>query len=336
MKVKYGIIIATIAGIILLTACNRPKRSADIANIDLNISIGRFDSALWTMNRHDLATAVVQLDSLYPDITPVYLEHVVEFGAVGDTITTHNLQKFFADTAVAQLYTETLTRFADLTDYETTLTDAFKRAKYFFPEKPTPRLYTHLSGLNQSMIVGDGFVSGSIDNYMGCDYPLYDRVGIYKYLRQNMRPEKLVPDYIVAWLSTEFPFTQHSGELFEEMIYRGKILYTASVLLPDLPDSLLIGYSAEQWDWCMKYEHDMWMVLIGSKHLFSRDAMIRIKYMNDAPFTKPFTQQSPGRAGAFVGWRIVEQYMREHPEVSPKELLLRNADEIMRETPYNP
>ena len=335
MKAKYGIIIA-IAASALLTACNRPKRAADIDNIDLSVTIERFDSALWTMDRHNLAEAVVRLDSAFPDITPVYLEHVVEFGAVGDTITVNNLQKFFADTAVAQLYTETQARFANLGDYEKTLTDAFKRAKYFFPEKPTPRLYAHLSGLNQSMVVGDGFVSGSIDNYMGSDYPLYARVGIYKYLRQNMRPEKLVPDYIVAWLTTEYPFVQHSGELVEEMIYRGKILYTASVLLPNLPDSVIIGYSADQWKWCLKYEHDMWMVLVSSKHLFSRDAMIRIKYMNDAPFTKPFTQESPGRAGAFVGWRIVEQYMREHPEVSPKELLLRTADEIMRETPYNP
>ena len=335
MKAKYGIIIA-IAASALLTACNRPKRAADIDNIDLSVTIERFDSALWTMDRHNLAEAVVRLDSAFPDITPVYLEHVVEFGAVGDTITVHNLQKFFADTAVAQLYTETQARFANLGDYEKTLTDAFKRAKYFFPEKPTPRLYAHLSGLNQSMVVGDGFVSGSIDNYMGSDYPLYACVGIYRYLRQNMRPEKLVPDYIVAWLTTEYPFVQHSGELVEEMIYRGKILYTASVLLPNLPDSVIIGYSADQWKWCLKYEHDMWMVLVGSKHLFSRDAMIRIKYMTAAPFTTPFTQESPARAGAFVGWRIVEQYMREHPEVSPKELLLRTADEIMRETPYNP
>ena len=207
-----------------MTACNRPKRAADIDDIDLNVTIERFDSALWTMDRHNLAEAVVRLDSAFPDITPVYLEHVVEFGAVGDTITVHNLQKFFADTAVAQLYTETQARFANLGDYEKTLTDAFKRAKYFFPEKPTPRLYAHLSGLNQSMVVGDGFVSGSIDNYMGSDYPLYARVGIYRYLRQNMRPEKLVPDYIVAWLTTEYPFVQHSGELVEEMIYRGKIL----------------------------------------------------------------------------------------------------------------
>ena len=201
MKAKYGIIIA-IAASALLTACNRPKRAADIDNIDLSVTIERFDSALWTMDRHNLAEAVVRLDSAFPDITPVYLEHVVEFGAVGDTITVHNLQKFFADTAVAQLYTETQARFANLGDYEKTLTDAFKRAKYFFPEKPTPRLYAHLSGLNQSMVVGDGFVSGSIDNYMGSDYPLYARVGIYRYLRQNMRPEKLVPDYIVAWLTT--------------------------------------------------------------------------------------------------------------------------------------
>ncbi len=321
---------------IMMAACDNAKRSADTSGIELDVKIERFDSALWAMNRKDLPTALHALDSAYPDITPVYLERVVEFGSIDDTLTTFTLQKFFADTAVAQLYTDVLSRFDNLSEEENELNETFKRAKVFFPEKATPRFYTHLSGLNQSMVVGDGFISASIDNYMGADYPLYEKVGIYGYLRQNMQPEKLVPDYVVAWLSSEFPFVPRTGELQEEMIYRGKILYVASILLPEKPDSLFIGYTKAQWDWCKKYKSDMWMVLVKSKHLFSRDAMIRAKYLNDSPFTTPFTQQSPGRAGTYIGWQIVEQYMKEHREVSPKELMLMPANDIMRKTPYNP
>lgn len=329
-------ITALAAALLVFAGCGRAKRTADTRGIGLQVRIGRFDSALWTLDRSDLPHAVENLAAHYPDVAPVYLERVVEFGAVGDTITAYTLGRFFADTAAARLYTDALARFADMRGYEAQLTEAFRRARYFFPDRATPHLYAHVSGLNQSMVAGDGFISGSIDNYLGSGYALYERVGIYNYLRQNMRPEKLAPDYVTAWLLSEFPFAPRTGELQEEMIYRGKILYAASVLMPDTPDSLLMGYTPEQWEWCRKYEHDMWMTLVGSRHLFSRDATVRAKYLNDAPFTKPFTQQSPGRAGAFVGWQIVEKYMRTHRDVSPRELMLRPEDEIMREAKYNP
>lgn len=319
-----------VVAVVALAGCGRADYELVAVHID------RFDSALWMLDRANLATSLDSLQAHYPDITPVYLERVVEFGAVGDTLTTYTLQRFFADSAVAQLYGATLAHFADMTGYEAQLGEAFGRAKSEFPDKPTPHFYTHISGLNQSMVVGDGFISASIDNYLGAGYPLYEQVGIYGYLRQNMRPEKLAPDYVMAWLLSEFPFRPRTGELQEEMVYRGKILYATSTLLPDLPDSLLIGYTAAQWDWCKKYEHDMWMTMVGQRHLFSHDATLRAKYLNDAPFTKPFTQQSPGRAGAYVGWQIVKKYMRSHRQMSLRELMLRPDDEIAREAKYDP
>lgn len=320
----------------VLCSCDHSGRTADTRGIDLQMHIGRFDSAVWTLDRTSLPCALDTLVAHYPDIAPVWFERVVEFGAPTDTATIYTLRRFYDNAEVCKLYTDALAHFADLGSAESQLTEAFKRARYFFPDKATPRLYAHVSGLNQSMVLGDGFVSASIDNYLGCDYPLYERVGIYGYLRQNMRPEKLVPDYVTAWLLGEYPFIPRTGEIQEEMIYRGKILYTVSVLLPHTPDSLLIGYTAEQWEWCRKYEHDMWMTLVGSRDLFSRDATLRAKYLNDAPFTKPFTQQSPGRAGAFVGWQIVKKYMQTHRDVSPLQLMLFPEDEIMREAKYNP
>jgi len=323
--------------IFALVACVPEKRKADISNSDLEVNIGRFDQDFWAMNSQNMPKALAHLDSLYPDILPVYLEHVVQFGKVEDSVTVVTLQKFFADTSVVHLYTDALHAYENVKPIESDLTQAFRRVHYFFPDKKVPHFYMHVSGLNQSAVVGDGFISLSIDNYLGVDYPLYQQLGIYNYLRQNMCAQKVVPDYVVAWLTSEFPFVPHTGELMEEILYRGKILYIASVLLPDVNESLLMGYTPEQWTWCQKHESDMWLTMIEGKHLFTHDSMMRVKYLNDAPFTSVFSQDSPGRAGVYIGWQIIESYMKKNPDVSPLDLLHSvNASYILQQSGYDP
>ena len=333
---KKQLVILFLVGL-ALAACAPEKRKADTSDSNLEIKIGRFDQDFWAMKGQDLPAALAHVDSLYPDFLPIYLERVVQFGKKDDSLTVFTLQKFFADTAVIHLYGDALRAYQYIEPIEADLTQAFRRANYFFPDKTTPHFYMHVSGLNQSVVVGEGFLSLSIDNYLGESYPLYERVGIYNYLRQNMCPEKVVPDYVVAWLTSEFPFVPRTGELMEELLYRGKILYVASVLLPDVDESVLMGYTPEQWKWCQKHESEMWLTMIEGKHLFSHDSMLRVKYLNDAPFTSLFSQESPGRAGAYIGWQIIENYMKANPDVSPLDLLYSvNASYILQQSGYDP
>ena len=60
-------------------------------------------------------------------------------------------------------------------------------------------------------------------------------------------------------------------------------------------------------------------------------------YLNDGPFTSEISQQSPGRLGMWVGWRIVESYMNHHPEVTLADLLAENdAQHILEHSYYKP
>jgi uncharacterized protein YjaZ len=121
------------------------------------------------------------------------------------------------------------------------------------------------------------------------------------------------------------------------MIYRGKLAYLTSLLLQSDPDELIVGYTKEQLQWCKQYEKDMWGSLIESKHLFSNESIWRMKYLEEAPFTQPFTQKSPGRAGVYIGWRIVESYMENNPKVTPLELVQNtDAQQILEQSGYNP
>ena len=121
------------------------------------------------------------------------------------------------------------------------------------------------------------------------------------------------------------------------MIHHGKILYIVSVLLPETPEHIIMGYTKEQWDWVKDNEANMWNSLIMTKDLYSTSIIIKNQYINDGPFTKPFTQESPGRAGAWLGWQIVESYMQHNPQISIQQLLQQpDAQMILNNSNYRP
>lgn len=319
-----------------LIACKREKRQANLSGINFDIKIERFDSAFWTLDTMQMAEEFIRLNNKYPGITPIYTENVVRFGHPDSTIT-HNTYKLFrSNTEVGELYEDALSTYADVKDIEKDLTMAFRRAKYFLPQFAIPKVYCHVSGLNQSVIVGEEFISLSIDNYLGSNYPLYDKIGIYKYQRPNMRREKVASDYIIAWISSEFT-NNIADNLLSDMIRHGKILYITSTLMPETSEHIIMGYSEQQWNWAKENEANMWNALIASKDLYSTSMLIKNQYIGDGPFTKPFTQESPGRAGTYIGWQIVEDYMKHNPEISIQQLLQQpDAQVILNNSNYRP
>lgn len=262
---------------------------------------------------------------------------MVQFGH-RDSAQTHIIIKhFLADTTVSVLYNAALNKYSDVSDLNKQLTDAFRRSHYFFPELPIPKLYMHLSGFNQSVIVGEDFISLSADNYMGSDFELYKEAGIYDYQKLNMCREKIVSDFVAAYLLSEFPFQAKDFTLLEEIIYRGKIVYVQTVLMPKEPENVIMGYTNEQMQWAKANERAMWLTLVESKDLFTTVFIQKGRYLNDGPFTLPFTQESPSRGGVYLGWRIVEEFMKRNSKVTLQQLMeLNNAQYILENSGYNP
>jgi len=64
--------------------------------------------------------------------------------------------------------------------------------------------------------------------------------------------------------------------------------------------------------------------------------MIR-KFTGEAPFTSYFTEDSPGRAVVWTGFRIIERYMRNNPGVTLKELMeMSDCQAILTGAKYKP
>ena len=122
--------------------------------------------------------------------------------------------------------------------------------------------------------------------------------------------------------------------LLGEMIYEGKIICCLQQILPDVVPEFLFGYTKEQLQWCQENEPIMWNTLLKQKDLYSTDRFLISKYLSPAPFTAPFTQQSPGQAGRYIGWRIVSEYMRQTGNELPDLWKENNEMNILKTAKY--
>lgn len=85
-----------------------------------------------------------------------------------------------------------------------------------------PMIYTQISAFNESIVLSDSVLGISLDKYMGEDYPLYKRF-YYNYQRRTMRPDRIVPDCLVFYLMSQYPFPMdYSRTLLDVMMHYGK------------------------------------------------------------------------------------------------------------------
>jgi uncharacterized protein YjaZ len=65
--------------------------------------------------------------------------------------------------------------------------------------------------------------------------------------------------------------------------------------------------------------------------------MVINSYLNDGPFTSEISQESPGRLGIWIGWRIIDSYMRNNKQVSLTALMANgDAQKILEQSQYKP
>ena len=93
-------------------------------------------------------------------------------------------------------------------------------------------------------------------------------------------------------------------------------------------------------NWCVENEANIWAYFVENKLLFSSQHSTKQRFIEDAPFSKFYTNfdaDSPGRVGQWLGFNLVSSYMEDHPEMSLNELITeQNAQKILRKSHYKP
>lgn len=315
-------------------SCSRNPLKVDTSAISIDFSIEHFEADLLS-NPIDSAT-VEMLDKKYDEFFKIFTYRMIWIGGRDEESFIPALQKFTSDTLIEKL-NRIVSEKIEMNDLEDDLKNAFEHYKYYFPDREIPKVVSCVSGFNQSIVTADQLIGISLDKFLGRDFSYYIQLGLPEYKRRRMNPENIVPETMMAWATTEFPKNDNSSNLLSNMIYQGKMMYFVDAMLPDLSDSLKIGFTKKQLEFCEKSEPGMWAFLAEHKLLFSSQRMDVKRYVDDAPYTNSFTNESPGRTGVWLGWQIVRAYMKKNPETKLSDLMdNQNYQEILNKSGYQP
>lgn len=323
---------------VLLCACQggREYFPKDIEAVE--VEIVRFDSAQLAVHPDSVRQGIEQLYADYEEFMPMFVEGILRFPTEDTAYLCELYGNFLTDTMMGFAQTNALVqeKFANIDSLQKSINIAFSRLHYLYPEWEIPKVYLFVSGFNSSVMYYDNIMGVGVDMYLGSDYPYYNQV-VYNYQKQTMRKECVVGDMMSMYIAYHVAYNSKYNRLLEQMIFRGKQMFLLSQLLPDEPAWEVIGYSKEQWDWCEQYERAIWNRIMEKRDLFKTESTIISSYLNEGPFTAEISQESPGRLGLWVGWQIVDSYMRNNEEVSVQELLSESdAQKILEQSFYKP
>jgi len=338
---KTTIIYGSFLLCLIFTACKRNKK-IDVSNIPVDVKIARFDKDFDQLRTKPLTPHITLLQNKYGLFYQDFIERIIKIGSTADTNYYKNLRDVFAGKAYTDLKHDVDAAFPSLTKQNTELTDAFRRIKYYYPQKRLPKVYAYFSGFQTQTSIGDGYVGIGLDLFLGADSRFYPALveSFPHYISRRFTPDNITPR-VVEVIAREdmFPEDDKDNSLLSKMIYNGKILYFMDQTMPDVPDSTKIGYTDKQVKWCNEFKGSIWGYFLEENLLYETDFQKIQKYLNEAPFTPGIgdNNESAPKLAIWTGWQIVKQYMDKHPNITLPQLMAdRDAQKILNESKYRP
>ena len=339
MRSQFILLFILISVSSALISCKRDHYKVDVSSVDIVLKIERLEKDLFTMEPNEIESAIPALRDKYKGFLELF-SYVINAGNVRDSSFGEYLTGFCTDKQNNDVYDLTVQLYPDLFNIEKELQEAFRHYLYYFPQKNVPSVFTCITGFNSSIITGDSILGIGLDRYLGSDCEYYPRLGVYKYIADRMTPENIVPDCMFAWASSEWDFESlgyQADNALASIIHNGKLKYFEKCMLPEETDENIFGFTADQLKFCKNNENQMWQYLIENDLLFVTDQFVVQKLTGEAPFTSYFTNESPGRAAVWLGFRIVESYIMKNTEVKIADLMSDNdIQKILEKSKYSP
>ncbi|GAB3732410.1 gliding motility lipoprotein GldB [Spirosoma lituiforme] len=251
-------------------------------------------------------------------------------GAGNDTALVRDLTNRVNNPALSEFNDQIQTEFGDMADLKKQLAEAFTAIKENFPDFRAPKVATLVTGfLGPDLVVTDSLIIIGIDYFAG-PKAKYRPPGqeFPQYILRRYQKEYIVPAIIFA-ISDKYNAANRADQtMLADMVYYGKGYVFTKTMLPNVADSLVIGYSDKQLTQTFNAQDVVWAHFIDNQLLYQTSPAIKQRYLNERPFTAEIGQACPGAIGRWLGWRIVGRYHDEHSSVSISELM-RNADARM-------
>jgi hypothetical protein len=315
----------------------------DVSDIEVDVQLRRFERDLFSLDTNNMAAGLERLEAAYPEFSRIYFDEVL--GAGNPRVAPQGreafIKGFLQHPSVRFLYDTTMTVYPALDEIREAYGQAFRFFRYYFPEQPVPDVTTFISEYTVGVFIyGDNDLAVGLDFFLGSDFPylqyLPNNPNFSAYLTRTFNRDHLVAKSLQP-LIQDLNGRPGGDRLLDMMIHKGKELYLLDRLMPFAPDSVIMEVSGEQLGWLFDNELEMWAYFLKEDLLYSNEWQDIRKFVEYSPHSPGMPPEAPGRTANFIGWQIVREYMRRHPENSMQDLLeLKDAQLILDQSRYKP
>lgn len=253
-----------------------------------------------------------------------------------DTALVNELYHRINDSTLNVLYQQVQNEFGDATDLQKELSAAFANIHKDFPEFRIPRVVTMVTGfMGPDLVISDSLIVIGLDYFVGPKATYRPRGPEYpQYILRRYQKQYIAPAIVFA-ISDKYNATDQADQtMLADMVYYGKGYVFTKTMMPETADSLIIGYTDQQLTETYNAQDLVWAHFIDNQLLYQTTPSVKMRYMNERPFTAEIGARCPGAIGRWVGWRIVGKYNDE--KKVPIAELMRNANarQIFEQSKY--
>ncbi|MBK6265911.1 gliding motility lipoprotein GldB [Marivirga sp. S37H4] len=332
---KPSFVILIISLSLINYSCNKDddfcSNAPETSGIEVNLPLSDLTDDLIKISTSEEAIDFIEE---YPFIANYFLAGPTD---ETDSAIANRMVNIFTNTAYKDsVYKEVRETFGDFTLLQSEFEKAFQHYKYYYPDVNAPKLEFVLSGLQKDLYISDSLVSIAADYFLGSEASFVP-TGVPDYILKRYQKEYIVPMTMLLITQAKNQTDYSDKTLLADMIFYGKSYYLAKQTIPCTPDSLLIGYSSQEMKDIAKNEHIIWANFLENDLLYETSHFIKNKFIGERPKTFEISENCPGRIGVWVGWQIVNAYMKNNPEVNLQELMSKtDVQEIFKNSHYKP
>ena len=329
---------------IVVIGCKKKYKPVEVAKPQLteeqvktaksiDIKLLRYEQDLFNIDQNNMGAAFAALYGKYPD-------NLIAKDAWKNKEMLESIKGFINDHVIQEIYQESETQFADMSAFEKEITPALTLYLTHFPNENIPDFCTLVSGIDFQMPQVFGYQNTifiCLDMYLGPDCKFYGQSGMPKYIAARCDKKYMATDCFSKALVYKHLPDKTLVTLLDNMVDAGKKMLFTQTMFPTTEPQDILGYSKEQYKWAVAHESAVWHRMIEKNLVYDNSDDVVRRMMDEAPFTRDFGNDSPGRMGVFIGFQIVQSYMKTHPGTTLKDLMkMTDSQKFLKESGYKP
>ncbi|MCP4521974.1 MAG: hypothetical protein GY827_09850 [Cytophagales bacterium] len=230
--------------------------------------------------------------------------------------------------------------YKDFSDVELAITNAFKYIKYYYPEFGVKEVNTFSGGLTSGydIAIHDSSIFIGIDHFLVDKEKFRPNPQVFhNYILKSYSRENIALKISQLLSQSYNAYDKQDQTLLANMIFFGKAYYFVKAVNPAMTDATVMEYDKEEWGAAEQHVHIIWEHFLKRELFYTTDRKIISKYVDPRPKTGEVAEACPGRIGQWLGYKIVQSYMQNNPDISLQDLMAeKNSQKIFQKSKFRP